>query len=490
MNKTTTSAALEPRALRTVMAALLATILLAALDQTIVGVAVPTIGRELGGLGWIAWVVSGYLIASTVVTPLYGKLGDRVGRRHAITLAIGVFLAASVACALARSMPQLVLARVLQGAGGGGLIATAQAVIADVVPLAQRGRYQSWVSVVWAVASLLGPLVGGALTEYLSWPWIFWINLPAGLLALVLVRRGLAGLRVEPARTPVDAVGALLLLLGLTALLLPITRVGQGTPWTDTANLAGWLLSGALLAGFVRQERRHPDAILPPALLANRVVVAGGALIFICFFNFIALTVLVPLRLQLGPAISVIDAALHLLPLTLAIPIAAFVTGRWMSASGRVLPALRLGVGLVPVGLAASALAGSTGAPALAALIVTGVGIGLQMPTVLIVVQESVPRERVGTATALTAFFRQLGGAVGVAVLGAVVFGQLQGAGPLGPIGEGLHAAAVTAVGSGDAAFRQVLLLGAAIALVGCWPARKMPDVRLHAAPLPREVQA
>jgi EmrB/QacA subfamily drug resistance transporter len=490
---------LTPGQFRAATAAVMMTILLAALDQTIVSVAVPTIARQLGGFEWMAWVISGYLIASTVVTPLYGRLSDLVGRRRVMTIAIVIFLIASVGCALAQTLPQLVLARVLQGAGGGGLIASAQSVIADVVPLRQRGRYQGYVSVVWAVASMLGPVIGGVLTQYLSWPWIFWVNLPVGLLALVLVRRSLKALpvgdpnRAHGAGRRIDIGGALLLLGGLTAFLVPITRVGQGTPWGDAGNLAGWAAAAALLFAFVRQQRRHPAAIVPMALFSNRTVVACCALLFICFFNFIAMSVLVPLRLQLVAGYATADAALSLLPLTLAIPFGAIVGGRWLARTGRTLPAQRLGVTLVPLALLAAGWAGPTGIGATLALIVMGAGMGMQMPTTLITVQQSVPREQIGTVTALTAFFRQLGGAIGIAVLSSVILLLLRGHLPGGVTsleGEGLGRlldAAGGAVQSGmpasDAAFRHVMWLGAAVATLSLWFVRRLPDLRLNDPP-------
>jgi len=486
-----TTPALTPPQLRAATAAVMMTILLGALDQTIVSVAVPTIARQLGGFEWMAWVISGYLIASTAVTPLYGKFSDLFGRRKVMSFAIILFLLASVACALAQTLPQLVLARVLQGAGGGGLITMAQSVIADVVPLRERGRYQSYISIVWAVASMLGPVVGGVLTEYLSWPWIFWINLPVGLVALALVRSSLGALPVHRGTSKIDGAGALLLLSGLTAFLIPITRVGQGTPWNDAANAIGWGTALVLLVLFIAQQRRHPDAIVPLALFGNRVVVACCALLFVCFFNLIALSVLVPLRLQLVAGYSAADAGLYLLPMMLAIPAAAFLSGRWLYRTGRVLPAQRAGVLLVPLGLATLGFTTPTGPLVVAALVVVGFGMGLQMPTSLITVQQAVPREQIGTVTALTAFFRLLGGAIGIAVLSSVALLLLRGHLPAGVTslgGEGLGAmldAARAARGmsmQSDSAFRQVMFVSAGVSMVALWMVTRLPDVRLHDA--------
>ena len=469
------------------------TILLGALDQTIVGVAVPTIARQLGGFEWMAWVISSYLIASTVVTPLYGKFSDIYGRRSVMSFAIILFLLASVACALAQTLPQLVLARVLQGAGGGGLISMSQAIIADVVPLRQRGRFQGYVSVVWAVASLLGPVVGGVLTQYLSWPWIFWVNLPVGLLALFLVRRALGNMTpVQGAKPRIDVLGAVLMLLALTALLVPITRVGQGTPWSDALNLGCLTAGSILLAAFIAHERRHPDPMVSLAMFENKVVVACCALVFICFFNFIALSVLVPLRSQLVSGLTATEAGLRLLPMTLAIPFAAFLSGRAMHRTGRVLPALRWGAGLVPVGLMGLGFSAPTSAWAALWLVLAGLGMGLQMPPALILIQQAVPRSQVGSVTGLISFFRQLGGAIGIAVLSSVLLMWLREYLPAGMtaptdgLGELLKSAAVSAsAGAGkgafksvnDTAFQYVMFLTAAVSLLALWWVPRLPEL-------------
>ena len=476
-------APLTPRQFRAATAAVMMTILLGALDQTIVSVALPSIARQLGGFEWMAWVISGYLVAATVVTPLYGKFSDLFGRRRVLGAAIVIFVLASAACALAQTMPQLVLARVLQGVGGGGLISLAQAVVADFVPLRDRGRYQSHISIVWVVASMLGPVVGGVLTEQLSWPWIFWINLPLGLLALVLVETSLRTLPLHRGEARIDGLGALLLLAGLTAALIPITRVGQGSGWFEPFNLAGWAVSGLLLAGFVRQQRRHPEPIVPMALLSNRIVLACCGMLFLLFFNFIALSVLVPLRVQMVAGLNATEAALHLLPMTLAVPIAAFAGGRWLARTGRVRPPQQLGVLLVPLALLGLSLLPATGAGAALGLAAVGLGMGLQISTTLITVQQSVPRPMIGTVTGLTGFFRLLGGAIGIAVLSTIALLLLRAHLPAGTPGfgaEGLRGAARLASPGSDAAFRQLMQVCALVALPALWFVRRVPDLHLN----------
>ena len=469
------------------------TILLGALDQTIVSVAVPTIARQWGGFEWMAWVISGYLIASTVVTPLYGRFSDLYGRRSVMSFAIGLFLLASVACALAQSLPQLVLARVLQGAGGGGLIAVSQALVADLVTPRERGRYQSYISIVWALASMLGPVVGGLVTEHFSWPWIFWLNLPVGAAALLLVRRSLAGMPVQRGRARIDALGALLLLAALTALLVPVTRVGQGVAWHEGSYLGCWAAGAVLLAVFIVQERRHPQPIVPLALFGNRVVLACSGLLFVCFFIFIALSVLVPLRLQLVAGFGTGEAGLRLLPMTLGIPLAAFCSGRWMYRSGRVLPALRVGVAAMPVSLLLLGAVAPVGWAGMLALLLVGLATGLQLPTSLVMVQQSVPRSMVGTVTAFTAFFRLLGGALGVAVLSATLLLLLRQQAPAGlwqhaehglaALLELSHPGAQGGAASApvdDSAFRWVMWASAALSLLSWGCVARLPDLRLH----------
>ena len=487
------STALTPGQFRAAVVAMMITILLSALDQTIVSVVVPTIAHQLGGFQWMAWVVSGYLVAATVVTPLYGRLSDLVGRRRVISAAILIFVLASVACALANSMPALVVARVLQGAGGGGLIATAQSVIADIVPARDRGRYQSYVSIVWAVASVLGPVAGGLLTQYLSWPWIFWINVPVGAVALGLVRSSLRSSEVSHSGAGVDGVGAVLLLAGLTALLVPITRIGQGALWSDPLNLIVTALAFVLLIAFVAQQRRHEHPIVPLALLANRTVVAVCALLFLCFFNFVALSVLIPMRLQLIEGFSAADAGLWLLPLTLAIPVAAFCSGHWLSLTGRALPLQRAGVTMVSLGLFTLGYCPPSGWMAVLGLLTMGVGMGCQMPTTLIMAQQAVNTDQIGMATAMTAFFRQLGGAVGIAVLSSVVLLRLggsptqgAGAGGDGSLGRLFDSALGGAGGPNlnDGAFALALRLAAWASLAGWWLVRGLPELHRHDQPV------
>jgi len=378
-------------------------------------------------------------------------------------------------------MPMLLVARVLQGLGGGGLISVAQATIADVVPLRERGRYQGYVSGMWAMASLAGPVVGGYLTHYLSWRWIFWINLPLGLVALLVVRRTLRHLPVAHQRRPIDAPGVLLFAVGLTALLLMITRVGQGVPLMQPDNLGLAAAAVLVLGAFVWQEKRAAEPIIPLSMFRVPTVTICCLALFLCFFQLIATSVLMPLRFQMVAGASPDAAALRLVPLTLSIPTAAFIAGKWMTHSGRYKPLMVGGACVVPFAVASLGLLDPHNVWAQAlAMIVLGLAIGVQFPTGLVATQNAVPPQNVGLATALTAFSRLLGGAVGVAVLTSVLIALLRAAAPQAQTASGgdllmdlFHAAlasngadARALQGTAENAFRHLFFFAAAVSVI------------------------
>ncbi|MGY8525656.1 MFS transporter [Paracidovorax citrulli] len=487
----------QPPVLHVIFGLMLA-ILLGALEQSIVAVVLPEIALRLNGFEDMAWVVSAYLIASTVATPIYGKLSDVMGRRSVLSFAIVLFLLASIGCALAQTMPQLILARVLQGLGGGGLISVSQAAIADVVPLRERGRYQGYVSGVWAVASMAGPVIGGYLAHYLSWRWIFWINLPLALLALVAVRRALRHLPAGGRRQhPIDFAGALLFGGGLTGMLVFLTWLGQGRDVMRPDALALLIAAVVALLLFVWQERRAADPVIPLAMLRVPTVAICCAMLFLCFFQLIAMSVLLPLRFQVVGGAQADTAALRLVPLTLAIPFGAFISGRLMSHTGRYKPLQLTGSIVAPLAIAALAFVSPLAVwPSALVMIVLGVAIGLQLPSALVATQNAVVPSQVGVATALTAFARMLGGAVGVAVLTTVLIALLRMSGmavdPL-PGGEDvlMHmfrevlslqdaAEAETVRQTAEAAFRSLFLGSAAVSLISPFLAMRLREATLR----------
>ena len=305
----------NPPAVRTVLAGLMLSIFLSALDQTIVAVSLPAISADFADLDLLAWVISAYMVAMTVSMPIYGKLGDLYGRRRLMLFAIVVFTAASLLCGLAQSMGQLVLARVLQGIGAGGLMAVSQAIIGDIVPPRERGRYQGYFSSMYAIASVAGPVLGGLLTEYLSWRWVFWINLPIGLLALAISRRTLVGLPVPRRQPVIDYLGIVLMVVGLTALLLAITQIGQGAAWSDPALLGLFALAALALLLFVGglfalrivkrwlSERLLPETNMDAGMRASLVTLVG-------YLGFVLLAMLVmsTLRINLTSLTWVVSA--------------------------------------------------------------------------------------------------------------------------------------------------------------------------------------
>lgn len=489
--------ALSPAAVRSVIFGLMLAILLAALDQTIVSVALPRMADDLHGFELIAWVVSGYLVAATVVTPIYGKLGDLFGRRIMLGTAIALFLVASLACALAQTMPELVAARVFQGLGGGGLISISQAIIADVVSLRERGRYQGYISGVFAVASVTGPVVGGLLTHYLSWRWCFWINLPLGAAALTVSGRALKTLRVPGIRRAIDYGGALLLTIGLTTLLIGITRVGQGVAWNSDENLLLFAAAALFLWVFAYWEGRASEPIVPLHLFKLRAVSLSCLVLFLAYFNLIGMSVLMPLRFQIVGGMTADLAAWRLVPLSLMIPLGAFIAGRLMVATGRYRPVQMTGAALVPVALFGLSLVDVHSIIATGLVMaLAGLGVGLQFPTSLVAVQNAVARQHLGVATAVTAFFRSMGGAIGIAILTTVLLSTLhsgESGGVALPEGgamlRSMMGSALDHVDAGTrqamlthatAAFHRIFLVGAAIALVPLIATYFMPDRALR----------
>lgn len=473
----------SPTEIRSILSGLMLIILLGALDQTIVSVSLPQMANELGGTATLAWVVSGYLVAATVSTPVYGKLGDLYGRRLLLSVAVAIFLVASVACAMAQSMPILIAARILQGVGGGGLISTAQAIIGEVAPLHERGRYQGYISVVYATASVGGPILGGYLTHWLSWRWIFWINLPLGLVAIWSARRALKRLPVPGVRLPIDYVGAILLTTGLSMLLIAITQVGQGIALASSRTLGMIAGAGLLLAWFIHHERRAVEPLIPLTILKIRAVWIGCAILFISFFQVVALSTLVPFGMQTLDGLGADQAALQLIAFSLAIPIGAFVSGRWMMHSGRYRPIQMIGTALLPLASLTLAIIGphptlATGA----ALAAAGIGIGMTLPTSLVAVQNAVARRYIGIATAMTALFRSMGGAIGVAVLSAILFAIIgnHGIGHGGLSELGLHPSTTVLPSVAERAFRISFFCGAAVALLAHGLAWMIPEAPLR----------
>ncbi|WP_295485650.1 MDR family MFS transporter [uncultured Pseudomonas sp.] len=480
------TAALPPAVLRSVLSALMLAILLGALDQTIVAVSLPAISAQFNDVGLLAWVISGYMVAMTVAVPIYGKLGDLYGRRRMILTGTAVFTLASIGCALAQNMEQLVLARVLQGIGAGGMVSVSQAIIGDFVPPRERGRYQGYFSSMYALASVAGPVLGGWLTAYLSWRWVFWINLPLGVCAWWVIRRALQGMPVRRRQAQVDYLGALLLTVGLGSLLLGITLVGQGAAWIAPAVLALFGCAALGVSLFIAHERRCPEPLLPLKLFGNRVAVLCWCVIFFASFQSISLTMLMPLRLQSITGAGADGAALHLLPLAMGLPLGAFTGGRLTSLTGRYKPQILAGAVLMPLAIVGMALTAPQSVWLSGAfMLLTGIACGLQFPTSLVGTQSAVDIKDIGVATSTTNLFRSLGGAMGVACMSSLLLALLQ-VGGLHSVGNPLLGSLQGSVADASnqahltQTFSYMLLASAGVAVLGLVAALVLPDRQLR----------
>jgi EmrB/QacA subfamily drug resistance transporter len=451
--------------IRTIVLGILLAMFLGALDQTIIATALPTIGRELADVENLSWVVTAYLLTATAVTPLYGKLSDIHGRRAMLLVAIAVFVAASVACALAPSMTVLVIARALQGLGGGGLLSLAQVIVGDVVPPIERGRYQGYIGLVFAAASIGGPVIGGFFAEHLHWSLIFWINLPTGLVAFLMTNRVLKRLPRHERPHRLDVAGAALMMAATVPLLLALTWGGIRYGWASAPILALFAASGLLWALFVLRLITAREPFLPLTLLTNPVVRIGTASVACVFGTMIGLSIFVPLYFEVVLGLSASASGLALIPLMGGTVIGSTGSGQAMSrfAHYKRVPVVGLAAAVAALALVAAAPAGWPTAAVATALGVVGLGLGSLFPVTTVSVQQAVVPYQLGTATGAMNFFRQLAGAVIVAGFGAIVLG---GAGTAGLTVETLGGAGL-ARGDLAQAFRWVFIAAAVCVCIG-----------------------
>jgi len=426
LNQRLLDGTLPKRELYWVFGALMLGMLLAALDSTIVATALPTITGDLHGANHLSWVVVAYLLATTVSTPLWGKLGDLYGRKVFFQSSIVIFLAGSMLCGSANSMITLILFRAIQGLGGGGLMVGAQAVIADIVPPRDRGRYAGFFGAVFGAATVLGPLLGGVIVEYWSWRWIFFVNVPFGILALVVTAAALpnAGKRVQHV---IDYPGIVVLTISASALILFTSLGGTSFPWASFKSV-GLLVLGIITAViFVMIERRSVEPILAPRLFKNRVFSSASAIGFVVGFAMFGAMTFLPLFFQTVRGVSPTESGLRLLPMMAGLFGASIVTGQLVSKGWRYRPFPMLGTAVMTIGLGLLGTVGEATSSWILGFYMTvlGVGLGLVMQVLVTAVQNAVEPRDLGAATAGANFFRSIGGSFGTAVFGALYVNEL-----------------------------------------------------------------
>ena len=394
----------------------------AVLDQTMLATALPVIAGDLGRLADVSWVVTAYVVAAAAATPLWGKLGDRHGRKPLLEIALTVFVATSVLCGAAQDIAQLIALRFAQGVAAGGLMSLAMAAVGDLVSPRERGRYQGYIAATFAVATIVGPLLGGLIVEHASWRWIFFVNLPIGIFALAGLHRRLPAATVERPDHPLDALGAALLAGATGAVMLVCIWGGSRYAWDSAATLALIAAAIVLSVALVARERRARDPIVPLHLLRTRTVAVVSGALFLATAALFSITVFVPLYLQTTTGASPTEAGLLLAPAMLAITVSTTFAGRSIARTGRYrrFPVAGLALMTAALVLLAAVAAVPSRLATGVALVVFGLGFGMVTQVLIMAVQNGVERRELGIATATTGFFRALGGAVGAAVLGAV----------------------------------------------------------------------
>jgi EmrB/QacA subfamily drug resistance transporter len=496
--------ALTHRQIMTVLVGLMLGTLVAALSQTVLATALPTIVGELGGQDKLAWVVSAGLLTSTASSPIWGKLSDLYGRKLLFQCAIGVFLAGSALSGFAQGIEGLIAFRAVQGLGIGGLIALSQAIIGDIVAPRQRGRYQGYMGSMFGIATVAGPLIGGFLVDTLSWRWCFFVAIPIGIAALVVTERVLR-LPFPRREHAIDYVGAGLIFGGVGAILLVLALAGKEFAW---ASAPTYLLAGlglALLGAAVWWERRAPEPIIPPRLFANRTLVLASVAAFAVGAAMFCAIVYLPQYLQIVKNQSPTDSGLLTLPLMVTLVTTSIASGRVITRTGRYKPFPIAGLALASVGLflVSRLHADSSLVTAGLYMAIVGLGIGMVAQVLVLAVQNAVDRRDLGAATSASTFFRSMGGAVGVAVFGALLSHRLRELLPNLPAGAGAPGAGTDSgrlLGTPDAIHRlpppvndavveafaeslqTVFLAAVPFALAGFLVVLFLPELRLRSA--------